>query len=444
MMFLQLGVVKFNIEKELTKEEKMKLLRSLRGTSQPELAGGMERSIATFIRSETGKRKFKAEELKKGLKYLGLEGLPLDDEEALEFKHKLYDFRDKIRNEHHDEVQNLRIHLSCITFAKSFEPDLYMLFLIFEAFYLLRLGKIEEVRKTLVPYVRSVKKNSNEVQYHFYHLLGVLHRMRMNFKKSRRYFLLAEEKKTDDFESDPLLGLNLAVFYGESGKYTVAVAKLERMYHLFNHDTPNVQTMLLYNELGMNYVRLGHTEQAKELFHKISGIAKVLKNEDFSRYCLGNLGVAHFIAKEYEDAIYYLNQAVEQSNEISYNYFECLYYKTLCLMHMENPDYRTELKNGLANAKGNEYFSIMFNALYHLTTIDKQTSMDYIEHTAIPKMLELYQYSKTFDFFTALSNAYAKRSKAGGSKKDYIKSLEIGMKAFEIYVLLTSGKEDLK
>lgn len=434
----------FKKEEYPTKEDKIKYLRNCRNISQIELAKGMKCGLSSVQRSETEGRKYTEEEIKNGLKLFGLEGLPLDDKEAFSFKNKLYVFRNSVRDEYFDKAEKLRKELSVIIYA-PFYPDLTVLFNSFESRYLLKKEKTSEARKILIPHIRSIKERSKEAQYHYYHMLGDFHRVKGRYKKALKYLHMANDIETDEFEKESVLSYNLALCYSEFGKYVVALDILERAYHQFNHKESNVLTMIFYNELGLNYMRLGHIVQAKEFFHKTYDMAIALKHKILIGFSLDNLGCVYFRAGEHKKAIDYFNKANKQVDEGSTVHLETLYYKALSQMKVEGANYKATIERGLLLAKDGSLYHILFNSLLYYSDINKQESMDYIEHITIPSLLAKYKFSKVFDYYTALEEAYAKKSDASkGARKDYIKSLQISKKAFEIYVIMTNGKENFK
>jgi len=426
---------------ELTIEQKITALRVARGVTQKALAEAMNCGISSVQRAESGERKYTEKELELGLKFLDMVGMPLTDKELTSFKGKIYVFRDRIRDELLEEARKLQQELSVIVHAE-FEHDLIMLYRAIEARLMIKERKLDVARTILEPLLDWVEKVTNEALYHLYHSLGSLCIHEGNQDKALDYLLLADAMEADGFEKEPTQSYNLAACYNHFGKYAVAVGMFERIYDWFNNDKSSIPMLILNNNLGLGYLRTGHVKEAKEYFNKTLDRAKSLNSTRFIGYSLHNLGCVHLKLGEHKKAIDFFEEASKQFSEGDNNYLENLYFKALCQIEMKSPMREMTINRGLSLANGNSHYELLFNSLSHLLTISEKSemaSMDYIEHTTIPYILEKYEYYRVFDYFAALEKAYARK----GNKSDIMKSLEIKAKAYDVHIKMTNGREYL-
>ena len=421
---------------ELTIEQKITTLRIAHGATQKDLAQALDCGLSTVQRVEKGERTYTKQELEMAIKYFGVEGVPLTEKEVADYKFKIYVWRDRIKANLLEEARKLQKELSFITACAKvdFLQDLVILYKALEVRLLLKYDDFDNIKKNLDFVEQMLDITTEENKYHFYFSSGSLHLYTKNNKEALRYYSLALDVDSDDFEKETSLHFNIALCHAEHGRYFLAITSLERIYNQTGDDITSTFGMLIDSNLGLNYMRMGHTEYARELLNKALEKARGVGNETFVGFILHNYGCSCLKPKEHKKAIEYFDKASVYFTKGSISYLENLYFKIRCLIGLKNSMAEEMINQALEQAKENEHYSTLFGSLSHLLTLNEKTSAQYIEEKTIPYLSSRFEFFKALDYCELLMELYDKK----GLK---IKYLEVMAMAYDINNKMNSGRD---
>jgi len=422
-----------NHYRELSVNDKIRIARESMGITQATLANALGCGDGTMSRIDNNQGQYNSKQLRLARKFLGIENVPLFGNEYNPFKEQLYSWNGLIKEERFKEAHEKRSELGVIVHL-SFEPDLVMLYRMFEIRLLLIERDIDLAREKLEANKHLFHEATIENKYYFYYMEGLLHISEEDFEEALRFFLLAQDLECDDFEKEPYLLYNLALCDAKFGRYFLAISQFEQVYALFNNDRNSVSGMYFDNNLGLNYMRMGHFEKAKALFERGLVRARGVGNEIFAAFMLHNLGCTNFKLRKYKEAIDYFDQAAEYFTEGDNSYLEILYFKSLCLIESRNSLAKTELERAKALSKDNGHYSLLFEALSHLP-FRETSSAEYIAKEVVPYLVEIYAYFKVAEFYGLLESFYKRKNRP-------TKVMEIQALAFELHKKIIAGRNN--
>jgi len=398
----------------MTVEEKIRILRKSAKITQDAFAKVINREVRTIIRAENEleSRCYSQEEIDAIREFLCLGNAPLTVQELATYKEQLYVWRERIKEELLDEARRLHAKLADIT-KLPFETELNALYKMIEVRLLLKLGDLDAASDILSEIAPSVEQYTKEIQYHYYYAKGSLGIYQRNFEDALESYLTARNLEVNEFEveKEAALHFNIALCYSSYGMYFQAIASFERISNLFSYDRTSATGVIFENCLALDYIKIGHSNKGKEILYRVLARAKALENKIGIGHALHNLGFAYSSPKEkeYEKALPYFKQAMSYYQEGDNFYLENLYYQIRCMIALKSHEYNTALLNAKSKAETNEYYSMHFEFLHRLaTTKEKEASMIYIEETAIPFLLDRYEYFKALDYCEELEMYYSK------------------------------------
>jgi len=417
-------------------ELKIRAVRIAKGIRQVDLAEAMGLTDSVVVRAENGHSKYTNRQIEIAREFLDIEKAPLLDEELVIFKRRLYMWRDLIKDEHMEEAWKAQQEMSIIT-QLPFEKDLIMLYNMLEVRLLLKERRFDEAESRLKLVKPELENATKENQYHYYYNMGSLHLFRRNHEDALLSYTLANNMEIDGFEKESFLLYNLAICYARLGKYVLSIVMMEQISGQHRDYKQGAPSLLFDNNLGLNYLRIGHYERAKELFNNVLINAKTINRTVYVGFALHNMGCVCFRLGDYKKANKYFDDAFEYISSESSCYLENLYYKIRCQIAMKvrgSSVYKIDLPRAILMAEGNEHYTLLFNSLAHTKTFREKASQDYIENTTIPYFLQRYEYSKALDFCEILEIAF---------EKCYLtkRVLEIKVMAFDIHKKMTSGRD---
>jgi len=395
-----------------------------------DFAKAIGRGEHTVIKIEKGERKLTQDEFTAARKFMRVEHIPMLEDELARYRGNLYVFRERIKEEVLGEARKLRSYLASIT-EFPFEPELTMFYKIIDARLLLKEQELDKARDNLKLVESFLDKTTNEIRYHYYYGMGSLNVAMRNHKEGLQFYLLACEIEKNILEIEPSLRFNIALCYSRFGMYFLSATYLERIYHDFSHDITSTTGMMIDTNLGMSYSKIGHYKKAKELLCDALKRAEYLNNKLRIGYALHNLGCLSYIARDYENALNYLDQATNYFVQGDNAYLENIYYKILCLIAVRASKCKLELNHAMSLAEGDEHFSLLFNSLSHLILKEKE-SMQFIEDETTPYLLSRHQYFEALIFYEYLEDFYAKNKTKTSEIKASIGDIRMRMMREEI------------
>jgi len=403
---------------QLNSSEKIRDIRKAVHFTQNDLAVALGCTGAKISRIEQGLSYYNDEEIAAAKKILGVEKAPFTDKERMDFRQRLYRWKDLIRNRMADEARKNQKDLIVIT-KLPFERDLNTLYRMFEIRLVLAEANatspeenIMSAEKMLVSEAPSIAEASEENQHHFFHNMGSLYFYKWDFKTALQYYLKSRSFEADALEKDFTLSFNLAACYSELGKYTLAITTMEEVYDLVDYNKTGVMRTYIDSSLAINYVRIGQVKRAKRILDKSTLESLDVNNIIHIGTALHNYGCACLRSKEYKEAISYYDRANEHFEIGDKYYIENMYWKIYCLIESkEVSKAKVLLSETKKYTEGNEHSSLIFESLSHLLTIHDNASIEFIEKKTIPYLVEKYEYFRVLDYCDALENKFMKLGK---------------------------------
>jgi len=403
--------------KKLSIEQKIKMIREFRGIDIHEFAASLGCSESTVKRYENPaetheKFTYDNDQLILIKKVLGIEGAPLYDEDYAPFKRKMYSWLASMRDDDGVKVDALQKELEVIL-SIPYHHDLMLLYLIFEAKWLLRKEKQFEADAKMKLVETELDTVTNEVLYEFNYTMGTLNVYKKRYEEALNYYLEAGNLEIDSFDKGTVLDYNIALCYSEIGKYMSAITSLERTYHIRNYNRPNHEWVGMSNMVALNYMRLDDIDKAKKIFERALQDAVSINNEFYIETILHNLGCTHFRAKDYKLALEYFGRVgltIQENNRL---YLEYLYFKSCCLVALRRREVEELISHGISisKEKNDETFALLFESLTLLPFLKEEESRNFIEYELIPRLISEYKYFKAIFYCEQLRGYYVSASR---------------------------------
>jgi len=408
----------------LTLGEKIREIRKFVGMSQANLAKATKRGIGTISRIENGQAECSGELLKDVRKALDIKNAPLLEGEDITFHERLHVWRDLINARSLHEAREMRKDLANILHL-PFERDLMILYMIYDAKLLMAENDVVLAAKRLD--FSSLEEMSSENLYHYYFTKGSLLTMHRQYKDALAYFLKAYNLDRFDLEKESSLLYNIAICYGSLCMPCRSIMYLERSCNQFKNERASILGLRIENALAVSYMHIGENNLAQKLLGKCLIRAKSTNNRIYTGIASLNLGSLCLKTDRTEQALGYYNQAFEYFEEGDFFYLENLYYKIRCLIKLGKLSQCKELLQDAKNMAGqNENHMFLFNSLDHLMNLKDPSSCQYLKDTAIPYMLDIYEYYKALDYCKLLEDNYK-------NKRQTKKALEVAALMRDIY-----------
>ncbi|MCL2593703.1 MAG: helix-turn-helix domain-containing protein [Defluviitaleaceae bacterium] len=406
----------------LSPSQKIKVLRKAANCTQEDLAEALGCTKSKISRIESGDWDYSQEDIAAARKFLGVDNVPFNDKEFMDFKQRLYQWRDLIKNRLTDEARKKQSDLAVIT-RLYFEPELNMLYRMFEIKLLLTEAltvktNVALAEEMLLSEELLIEEASKENQHHFYCNMGALHINKQDFKTALQYYIKACDLEVYVLEKDVSLKLNLAICYGMLGKYALTIGIIEEIYPFLDYNRYSSTQTYLDNTLAVNYFRIGHVSRAKKLLSKCLSEQPGADSKYFLGLSYHNYGCACWKSKEYEEAISYFDRADSYFDKNDRMYVENIYWKVRCLIaSKKDSKARLLISEVKPHIEGNEHHLLMFDSLSHLFTINDDASIDFIEKKTIPYLIGKYEHYRAIDYCEVLKSRFMAWSNKGYKKK---------------------------
>ena len=403
---------------KLTVEQKIKMLRIANNYTLDQLGAviGLTGASICFYESKDEKRKslkYDYEQIRKIKKHFGIENAPLLDGEDIYFKEQMLDWLDIIFQNRIDEAKEMMKKLSVII-RVPYETELTFLYLIFETKIMLQEKKLKEAEDRLNFIDRQLLNNKvkdDEVSYHHCYTVASLEMAKGNYDKAIELYYEIEDLDAKNFIKGLNVHFNIAQCQSKMGRYVKAISAMERIRHFYDYEVPSLYRIILYNSLGINYARIGDTDEAKNLLERALNDAEIIDSEEFAVPIIHNLGCAHLRENKYKVALDYFENVSAKINENHQYYLENLYHKAVCVILLERQRQEVEdiLSAGKTLSKGKEMYSILFESLGHLSVCDKaeaKESREYLENKTIPYLISELKYNMAIFYCEQLKKYY--------------------------------------
>jgi len=402
---------------QLTPSEKIQRLRTAANYTQLDLAEALGCTKSKVSRVENDKWGYSDEDIAAAKQFFGIDNAPLTDKELIDFKQRLYGWKNLIKNRQTEEARRYQSDLAVIK-KLPFEPELSTLYRMFEIRLVLTEANVALAEEMLLSEAPLIEGASKENRHFFNYNMGSLYFWKWDFKTALQYYLNARSLEAYVLEKDASLDLNLAICYGMRGKYTLAIGTIEGVYDLFNYNKTSIMHTYVNSILAINYVRIGQVTRAKRLLDKSLSVTFGNEGKVQLGNALHNYGCACKKSKEYQEAISYFDQAFEYFETGDKFYMENMYWKIYCLIQLKDiPKVKVLLAKIRPLSEGNEHYLIIFESLSHLLTINDEASIDFIEKKTIPYLMEKYEYFRIFDYCDVLEKKFTIRINNGYKKR---------------------------
>jgi len=397
-----------SVSTKLTPSQKIKELRKAANITQQGLGEALGCTKSKISRVEKGEWEYSEKDIATAKKFFGIEKAPFTDKELLDFKQRLYKWKDLIRNRLTDEARKNQKDLIVIT-KLPFEPDLHTLYRMFEIRLVLTEMNDVLAEEMLATEELLISEATEENKHNFYHNMGSLYIYKRDFKTALKYFLVALDYEKYVFEKDISLNLNLAICYSRLGKYALTIGILEEAYNFIDYNRVGSTRASVDSMLAINYVRLGQVKRAKRLLEKALSEVLGINNKMHLGIVYHNYGCACWKAKEYEEAIDYFDKACECFEKGDRFYIENMYWKIRSLIDLkEASKARLLLSEMKLISEGNEHNALIFESLSCLLAITDESSIEFIEKKTIPYLVDRYEYYRALDYCELLEGKFIK------------------------------------
>jgi len=406
----------------LSPSQKIKILRKSANYIQEDLAEALGCTKSKISKIENGNQDYSPEDIAVVRKFLGVDNVPFNDEEFMDFKQRLYQWRDLIKNRLTDEARKKQSDLAVIT-RMYFEPELNMLYRMFEIKLLLTDALIVKTnvalaKEMLLSEEILIEEATKENQHHFNYNMGTLNIYKQDFKTALQYYLKACDLEVYVLEKDISLKLNLAICYSMLGKYALAIGIFEEAYPFIDYNRHSSIRIYIDNTLAVNYFRIGHVSRAKRLLRKCLSERPGTDSKYFLGLSYHNYGCACWKSNEYKEAISYFDRADGYFDKSDRMYVENIYWKVRCLIaSKKDSKARLLISEVKPHIEGNEHYLLMFDSLSHLLTINDDASINFIEQKTIPSLIDKYEHYRAIDYCEVLKSRFIMWSNKGYKKR---------------------------
>ena len=401
--------------------EKIKLLRKAKGITQAELAEIILSNSAKISRVENGDEEYSQEELKAIKEHFEITEMPLTELECAAFKERLYIWRSLIRDYRISEAKELHKKMSPIINLEPCDPDLSMLYRLFEALLLLAENKLDAAEEKLNYFQSVLDKLNSELAYHFYHRMGSLHLFRKDYEGALKFYKLAYEidsLKDISPEDNERLCCNIAICYTNLELPNRSIMFLSKINRVNIEKRATIANINLDIALARSYTAIGEFEEAENILNKCLVQAKGIDDNFCIVVTLFYLGLLYRRSESWEKSIEYFDQTLNIIETSSAYYPWSFYYKIRCLIGARE---FSEAEKELGQAKDlystDDVHLILFNSLDHFLTISKrmtiynEESVKYIETVTIPHLIKIRVSLEAINYYELLEQHYIKTRK---------------------------------
>jgi len=385
-----------------------------KGGSQAEVADILGCDIRTIERIEEGKEKYTKEQIKKIVDFYKVDRLAVgpghyagEDVKLLRmWRTRISAGKLKDAEKYHDKY-----HLEKYDFL-PFDLDLSMLYNMFLVKYYVKVDMVDDAKQILSEAEPRVEEANDENQYHYHYNKGIVFLLENEYKEALKHFSLAY--KREYVEKKPhahLIHYNMGLCYSNLGVCMSAIVQYEIAYTLLDREQPYYYAMIISNNLSVNYIKSGNFALAKKYADKTMSLAEKLQSEKHQSRASRNMGCICIEENEFKEALEHLENSLALTEEGGIEFIDTLYYKILSLIYLGHPSAEQEIANIKLMSKYDKHFSILFTSLSHLLTLESDDSIEYIENTTIPYLLERSDHFQIFQYYRFLEKHYTSTDK---------------------------------
>lgn len=392
--------------------EVLKHVRKQGRKSQGEIADKLYMSRSNYSCIETGKQ-LPSEEHYQAIKcILGADDIPFRISERPHYKSLLKVFYNLISERRLDTAKEIHKRLSNITLI-PWETEYNTTFSLYECRYLLNLDKLDEANAILDSFAVDLDKLNPTQMYHYCYNRGLYDEKINSIDTALDFYNQASDLTPDGQKLSNNLCFNIFVCHNKLGYISKSLEYLHEAIEINATSQTKISEFHLYNALGANYILIGHLRGGRYELKKALLIAdteyNLNKNETTKKHMgmvLINHGYLYRTSKLYNRAIGVLNNAKKYLNKNDEYYFEVIYQIACCIIESDNLLNAIDTINeGIELSKGNEAYSLMFEALKIMASPD-DISIERLSQEILPYFIENNHVGIVMDFAKFLRKYY--------------------------------------
>jgi len=390
--------------------EKIKAIRKARDITQETLAFKINYSRTALGDIERGTDQCDMSTLIVIKQILGIQGMPLFEDERKGFVDRLYLWNDMISEHNFELAKQIQKELSPIVHL-PFEKELNDLYSLFSSRLLLVDDKFELATNILTKLAHTLDKANNDIMFWFYYNNGTLAYCNKQYQKALDFYTKAFKIMKGGFEENKTLHYYIANCLSALGYFTNVVMFIDNYCNFNATEKKTDLDYMVDNLLAINLIKWGYVKRANKILSKSYIKAEADKNIHMIGHILHNMGYLYYSAKNWDTALIYYDKVFDYCTKENLLYLQNLYQKTRCLVEINAyAKYPPLIAEGKELSKENEIFSVMFESLKHLTTLNEENSLNYIENEAIPYLSNKSVNDIVLDYCELLRDHYQKNN----------------------------------
>ena len=354
---------------------------------------------------------------------MGIEHLPIDENERDDFRDMLYGWYDVISERDWEKAKEMQKYLSVITLVPQ-DVELYSLFVLFECRVQIAHNELETAEKTLDEFARKLDELDHNVLYHYYYNRGTFNFMKDSIENSLDFYLKTSKLAKRDYENNATLHYAISRCHERLGYYAKSADLLE-VAILQNHTgRGGVLEFYLYNSLGKNYAVTGHLHRAREILKKALDLAEKLYEKNPNPETKAQIGLVHLNygliyrkEKKWRRAIHCQDEALQYFERGTNDALTAIYQKLRCSMEIRRyPAYKDLLEEAIELSKGNEPYTVLFEMFKCMANINKDSAR-HMETKILPYLIDKTYMYTAFECCEFLRDYHVKHGRVPNARE---------------------------
>jgi len=315
----------------------------------------------------------------------------------------------------------------------SYSPSTEIFYDLFATAYYWQTHNTKAYEENMTALNRRKSEFSARHHFYYYRLIAAREFAAYRYDKALESYIAAEKLDKDTKWGDVGFYYGLGRCLSDMGFAKRASVYFRKAKHLSKwqkiyEDRPNrFYDAELDGYLAYNLSKIGESNEALEILYKRleKEIGRVNANNEDIGFVYLTFGRVYRNTKDYDTALYNFDEALQYLSEESESYKVNLYHKALTLIDSSN------ISEGLLCVdKGlrmplNDTNKVLFEALKCSVLLSDSESLEYMERTIMPKLLEYKLYEEAVKYSKVLSDFCAENG-------DYESALEYSNTALEI------------
>jgi len=371
--------------------EKLKQIRKAKELSQDNIAYAIDKHTSVISRIESGQVTPTPEVLDSIRKFLEIENAPLLPHEIDLYQEQYQIWEALLDANRVDAARAMQPELAIIL-SLPYEHDMILGFLMSEARLLFKeidFAAVEErlsMAEPLLPYA------SNESLILYYSNKAQIFNFKRDIKSALKYHLISLELFGDNKPYARIL-MQVAHCCLMLGKYHHAIRYILHARVLYEGDRTNPVGYYFNDLLAQSYFAVGELKKAEDLFDISYKQAKLNNNKINQGGTLAGIAGINAQKGNYDAALKQYDTALQLIQEVMHEiipnekhlYIFPIFNKAI-LQAKLNIDNNETIAQGRSVAEGDELYTVLLDAAYHIGNLSDTASENYLEDIAIPYM----------------------------------------------------------